>query len=133
VVNRLACPWPASVRGRSVVFGMWLASLTAIRQMRRHLLIRMWLECPVEETDAPATISVPTAPIVWIKTFTLFVLSPGTENPAAEAGIDSSFAEVKRPTPRGPGHGVALSDPGDNRARKRHRSAASSDGAYHRT
>ena len=37
--------------------------------------------------------------LVWIKTFTLFVLSPGVENPAAQAGIDGSFAEVKRPTP----------------------------------
>ena len=38
--------------------------------------------------------------IVLTNTFTLFVLSPGVENPAAEAGIDSSFAEVKRPTPQ---------------------------------
>jgi hypothetical protein len=38
--------------------------------------------------------------MMWIPTFTLFVLRPGVENPAAaQAGIDSSFGEVKRPTP----------------------------------
>jgi hypothetical protein len=38
--------------------------------------------------------------IVWIKTFTLFVLSPGVENPAAQAGIDCSFCARHAPAPR---------------------------------
>ena len=41
--------------------------------------------------------------IVWIKTFTLFVLSPGVENPAAQAGIDCSFCASDTRLRRGPG------------------------------
>jgi hypothetical protein len=39
--------------------------------------------------------------IVWIKT--LFVLSPGVENPAAQAGIDCSFCASDTRLRRGPG------------------------------
>ena len=39
--------------------------------------------------------------IVGTKTFTLFVLSPGVENPAAQTGIDCSFcAKCHTPAPR---------------------------------
>ena len=41
--------------------------------------------------------------IVWITTFTLFVLSPGVENPAAQAGIDCSFCASDTRLRRGPG------------------------------
>ena len=41
--------------------------------------------------------------LVWIKTFTLFVLSPGVENPAAQAGIDCSFCASDTRLRRGPG------------------------------
>jgi len=41
--------------------------------------------------------------IVEVKTFTLFVLSPGVENPAAQAGIDCSFCASDTRLRRGPG------------------------------
>ena len=41
--------------------------------------------------------------MVWITTFTLFVLSPGVENPAAQAGIDCSFCASDTRLRRGPG------------------------------
>ena len=41
--------------------------------------------------------------IVWMMTFTLLVLSPGGEDPSAQAGIDCSFCASDTRLRRGPG------------------------------